>query len=92
MTYIYLYSNYIVPHRWCLHLIVVVEFECSLDPESYAGGSVATGRGTHVGQVKGLEPYKEEQPGPPGWGLGVRINSHHKTKLFRNQIISLGWM
>jgi hypothetical protein len=23
------------------------------DPESYAGGSVATGRATHVGQVKG---------------------------------------
>jgi hypothetical protein len=23
------------------------------DPESYAGGSVATGRATHAGQVKG---------------------------------------
>jgi hypothetical protein len=41
------------PHRWCLHFIVVVGFECSQDPESYAGGSVATGRGTHTGQVKG---------------------------------------
>jgi hypothetical protein len=28
-------------------------FECSRDPESYAGGSVATGRDTHVEQVKG---------------------------------------
>jgi hypothetical protein len=28
-------------------------FECSRDPESYAGGSVATGRDTHAGQVKG---------------------------------------
>jgi hypothetical protein len=28
---------------------VVVGFECSWDPESYAGGSVATGRGTHAG-------------------------------------------
>jgi hypothetical protein len=41
------------PHRWCLHLIVVVAFECSRDPESYAGGSIATGRVTHAGQVKG---------------------------------------
>jgi hypothetical protein len=40
------------PHRWCLQLIVVVEFECSRDPESYAGGSVGTGRVTHAGQVK----------------------------------------
>jgi hypothetical protein len=42
-----------VPHRWCLHFIVVVGFECSWDPESYAGGSIATGRVTHAGQVKG---------------------------------------
>jgi hypothetical protein len=41
------------PHRWCLHLIVVVGFECSRDPESYAGGRVATGRVTNAGQVKG---------------------------------------
>jgi hypothetical protein len=40
------------PHRWCLHLVVVVGFEYSRDPESYAGGSIATGRGTHAGQVK----------------------------------------
>jgi hypothetical protein len=41
------------PHRWCLHFIVVVVFECSSDPESYAGGSVVTGRVTHAGQIKG---------------------------------------
>jgi hypothetical protein len=41
------------PHRWCLHHIVLMGFECSWDPESYASGSVATGRGTHAGQVKG---------------------------------------
>jgi hypothetical protein len=29
-----------------------VGFECSRDPESYAGGSVATGRATHAGQVE----------------------------------------
>jgi hypothetical protein len=39
-------------HRWCLHPIVVVGFECFRDPESYAGGSIATGRVTHAEQVK----------------------------------------
>jgi hypothetical protein len=38
---------------WCVHLIVVVGSECSQDPQSYAGGSVATGTATHAGQVKG---------------------------------------
>jgi hypothetical protein len=32
---------------------VVVGFECSRGPEGYAGGSVATGRVTHAGPVKG---------------------------------------
>jgi hypothetical protein len=41
------------PHQWCLHLIVVIGFERSWDPESYAGGSIATGRVTHAGHVKG---------------------------------------
>jgi hypothetical protein len=44
--------NFDCPHRRCLHLIVVVGFECSWDPESYASGSVATGSVTHAGQVK----------------------------------------
>jgi len=39
--------------RWCLHLHVVGEFESFRDPESYAGGSIATGRDTQAGQVKG---------------------------------------
>jgi hypothetical protein len=42
----------LTPRRWCLHLIVVVGFEWSWDPVSCAGGSVATGRATHAGQVK----------------------------------------
>jgi hypothetical protein len=67
------------PHRWCFHLIVVVGFGCSRDPESYAGRSVATGRSTLAGQVKGKEPDEEGYPCPPGWGLGVRLTSHHKN-------------
>jgi len=39
--------------RWCLHLNVVGEFENFRDPESFAGVSVATGRDTQAGQVKG---------------------------------------
>jgi hypothetical protein len=39
--------------RWCLHLNVVGEFASFCNPESYAGGSVATGRLTQAGQVKG---------------------------------------
>ena len=39
--------------RWCLHLNLVGEFESFRDSESYAGGSVATGRDTQAGQVKG---------------------------------------
>jgi hypothetical protein len=42
-----------MPHRCYPHLIFVVGFECSRDPESYAGGSVATDRATQAGQVKG---------------------------------------
>jgi hypothetical protein len=60
------------------HIIVVVEFECSRDPESYAGGSVATGRVTLDGQVKGYEPDEEGYPGPPGWGLRVRLTTSNR--------------
>jgi hypothetical protein len=62
---------------------VVVEFESSRDTESYAGGSVVTGRATHTGQVKGWESDKEGYPGPPGWVLGVRLTTSHR----KNQIV-----
>ena len=54
---------------WCLRLIVAVGFECSDELKSYANGSVATDRASHVGQVLGEEPDKVRHPGPPGWGL-----------------------
>ena len=43
----------LVRPRWCLHLIVVRGFEYVSDPESYTSGSVATGRASLAGQVKG---------------------------------------
>ena len=39
--------------RWWLHLIVVRRFEYASDPESYTSGSVATGRVSLAGLVKG---------------------------------------
>jgi len=42
-----------MPPHWCLHLIVVRGFEYVSDPESYTSGSVATGRASLAGQVKG---------------------------------------
>jgi hypothetical protein len=47
----------------------------SEDPESYAGSRVATGRGSHAGQVKGDDPDKKGYPSPTGWGLGVGLTT-----------------
>ena len=54
------------------------------DPESYAGGSVATGRATLAGQVKGEHPDKERdtlvlQVG--GWLVGPAPHRPKKKKL-----------
>jgi len=55
------------------YLDVEVGLAWSKDPESYAGGSIAPGRVSHAGQVKGDDPHKMGYPGPPGWGLGLRL-------------------
>lgn len=57
------------PHRWCLHLTVLVRFESLYDPESYAGSSVTTSRAIQAGQVKGERTNEERHPGPPGLGI-----------------------
>ena len=52
---------------------IVVGLVWSNDLQSYAGENVATGRGFHARQVKGDDPHKKGYPGPPGWGLGMRL-------------------
>jgi hypothetical protein len=48
---------------------VLVGLVWSDDPESYTGGSIATGRVSHTREVKGDVPDKKGYPGPAGWGL-----------------------
>jgi hypothetical protein len=45
----------------------------------------ATGRASHARQVKGDDPVKKGYPGPPVWGLSVKLTtSPHKQKLLQN--------
>ena len=62
------------------HYCRVKRLACCNDPESYAGGSIATGRATLAGQVKGEHPDKERYPGPPGWGLCVLLATAPRKK------------
>jgi hypothetical protein len=39
------------------------------DPDSYAGGSAATGRASHAVQVDGDDLDKNGYPDPPGYGV-----------------------
>jgi hypothetical protein len=51
------YSRYIETYEgeppMCFYLVVVVGLACTNDPESYVGGSVATGRVSQTKQVEG---------------------------------------
>ena len=53
----------------------VVGLVLSNDPESYTGGSVATGRASHCRRVKGDDPDEKGYPGLPGWGLGMGLTT-----------------
>jgi hypothetical protein len=42
--------------------------------------ALATGRATLAGQVEGDGPDERGCPGPPGWGLGVRLTTSPRKK------------
>jgi hypothetical protein len=77
--------------RRCFRLVVAGGLVGTHDLKSYAGGSVATGRVSHTGQVKSEVSDKERHPGPAGWGLGIGLTSqsHKKQTCRENNIIEL---
>jgi hypothetical protein len=67
--------------------ISVKDRKLTKQPERYVGGSVATGRATLAGQVKGEHPDKQRYTGPPGWGLGRwadTLSPGKKTYMLKN--------
>lgn len=50
------------------------------DTEGNAGGSVATGRSSYDGSVKGDDLDKKGHTGPPGGGLGRGANNLTSVK------------
>jgi hypothetical protein len=73
--YMLSFSKEFIPRQKCPYFDVVIGFGWSDDRESYAGGSITTGRGSHAGQVKGDDPRKKGYPGAPGWGLRVGLTN-----------------
>jgi hypothetical protein len=66
----YTYMEQRPPPQRYLYFDVVVGLVWSNDPESYTGGSIATGRASHAGQVKGDDPDKKGIPWPSRLGVG----------------------
>jgi hypothetical protein len=50
-------------------------------PRAILAVAYATGRSSHARQVKGDDPDKKGYPGPPGWGLDVRLTTPHSKKV-----------
>jgi hypothetical protein len=51
-------------------------------PRAVLAVAYATGRASHARQVKGDDPDKKGYPGPPDWGLGVRLTTPpHKNNI-----------
>jgi hypothetical protein len=49
-------------------------------PRAMLAVACATGRASHARQVKGDDADKKGYPGPPGWGLGVRLTTPRRKK------------
>jgi len=50
-------------------------------PRAVLAVAYATGRASHARQVKADDPDKKGYPGPPGWGLGVRLTTPPHKKI-----------
>ena len=70
-----------LPTRWYPKFDVVVGLAWSHDPESNAGGSLATGSVSNAGKVKGDDPEAKGYPGLPGWGWASDRQPHPVKKL-----------
>jgi hypothetical protein len=55
-------------------------------PTAMLAVAYATGRASHVRQVKGDNPDKKGYPGPPGWGFGVGLTTPHSKKLIFTKV------
>jgi hypothetical protein len=54
-------------------------------PSAKLAVACATVRASHARQVKGDDPDEKGYPGPPGWGLGMRLTTPpHKKILLRD--------
>jgi len=64
----------------------VLGFAWSDYPESYANGSVGSGRVSHA------RPFKCDDPDPQGWelGVGLTISPRKRKVFFRNLMTGLG--
>jgi hypothetical protein len=97
--YIYIYISSLRPYfrshskvvdasRRYPYFDAVVGLEWSNDPESYAGGSVATGRASHARQIKGDDPDKKVYPGRPGWVLSLRMTTSPHKNIFFEKLLN----
>jgi hypothetical protein len=55
-------------------------------PRAMLAVAYATGRASHVRQVKGDDPDKKGYPSPPGWGFGVGLTTPHSKKLIVTKV------
>jgi hypothetical protein len=53
-----------------------------MTPRVMLAVAYATGRASNARQVKEDDPDKKGKPGPPGWGMGVRLTTSSHKKIF----------
>jgi hypothetical protein len=59
-------------------------------PRAMLAVAYATGRASHARQVKGDDPDKKGDPGPPGWVFGLGLTTPHSKKLIVTKVEKKG--